>query len=437
MNTMSLDLTLADLAYGGDAIGRMPSPTPGQPDRVVFVPFGIPGERVRVRLVEERRGFARAELLEVLAPSAERVAPRCKHFGVCGGCHYQHMPYAAQLKAKTDILRDQFRRIGHVQDPPVHDAVPSPDPWNYRNQVQFHLTPEGRLGYVKAASMRAAGRGSNPELEVAAADILPITECHLPEPALNALWPQLEFEPDTDIARVVLRQGADDELMVVLESVVPDLPELDMEAGISVVHTFGDHPVVMAGNDHLTMHVLGRDFRVSAPSFFQVNTLMAEGMVRHILAGVKSSQPFVSDQRSTVLDVYCGAGLFSAFLAPLCHRLIGIESSPAACDDFAFNLDEFEHVELYEDAAENVLPALDLQPDLVLLDPPRSGLEPAALSALVRLKPQAIVYVSCDPSTLARDARRLLDGGYTLRSSAPFDLFPQTYHIESISWFDR
>ena len=128
-------------------------------------------------------------------------------------------------------------------------------------------------------------------------------------------------------------------------------------------------------------------------------------------------------------------GLFSAFLAPLCDRLIGIEASPAACEDFTINLDEFENVELYEDAAENVLPAIHVQADAIVVDPPRSGLEPAALDGILRLAPRTLVYVSCDPSTLARDARRLIDGGYTLHSSTPFDLFPQTYHIESISWF--
>ena len=331
------------------------------------------------------------------------------------------MPYELQLKAKTDILREQFRRIGRIDEPPVHEAVPSPSPWNYRNHVQFHLTKDGRLGYVSAS------QPPSPDLP-----ILPITECHLPEPAINELWPALEFEPGTDVDRVGVRCGADDELMVVLESASPEVPELDMEAGISVIHTFDDHSAVLAGDDHIRMQVLGRDFRVSAPSFFQVNTAMAGQMVRHILENLPTPQP-----HSTILDTYCGAGLFSAFLAPLCDRLIAIESSPSACEDFAFNLDEFENVELYEDLAGNVLSSLDVQPDVILVDPPRFGLEPAALDGILRLAPQTIVYVSCDPSTLARDARRFVDGGYRLRSSTPFDLFPQTYHIESISWFER
>jgi 23S rRNA (uracil1939-C5)-methyltransferase len=178
------------------------------------------------------------------------------------------------------------------------------------------------------------------------------------------------------------------------------------------------------------MQVLGRDFQVSAASFFQVNAVMAAKMVEHVLANLPIPP-------STILDVYCGVGLFSAFLAPKCKRLIGIESSEPACEDFAVNLEEFDNVELYEDVAENVLPALDVQPEIILVDPPRAGLQAEALDAIVKMKPGTVIYVSCDPSTLARDAARLLKGGYHLSSVTPFDLFPQTYHIESISWFER
>jgi 23S rRNA (uracil1939-C5)-methyltransferase len=424
MDDQLCDLTLTALAYGGEALGRISGD--GAPDRVVFVPFALAGERVRVRIVEQKRGFARAELVELLEASPERIQPRCKHFGVCGGCHYQHMPYELQLKAKAGILRDQFRRIGHIDAPAVQDAVGCNDPWHYRNHVQFHLTREGQLAYVAAD----------------AASLLPITECHLPEPAINALWPQLEFEPDTDLDRIALRQGAGEEVLLLLESTSPDLPELEVEAGISVVHLFDEHTVVMAGSDRLSMQILERAFRVSAASFFQVNSSMAEKMVSHVLDQVTSlpgaarrPQSNLTTRLATVLDVYCGVGLFSAFLAPLCERLIGIESSAAACEDFASNLDEFDNVELYEDTAAHVLPNLDVQPDLVLVDPPRAGLEPAALDAIVRMQPPVIIYVSCDPATLARDAARLIRGGYRLVSATPFDLFPQTYHIESISLF--
>ena len=404
-----IDLQLVKLTYGGDAMGRL------EDGRAIFVPFGLPGERVRVRLTEEKRNFARGEIVEVLDASPQRINPRCKHFGVCGGCHYQHLPYQEQLDAKTEILRDQLRRIGKIENPPVQAMVPSPKAWNYRNHVQFHLTEEGKLGYVRA--------------QVPA--VFAIEECHLPEAFLNGIWPQLEFEPATDIERVSLRAGRDDDSMLVLESNSPEFPALEIEAGISVTHLFEDNTVVVAGNDHILISVLGRDFRVSAASFFQVNTAMAEKMVNRLIANLPITQS------SVVLDVYCGAGLFSAFLAPRCERLIGIESSASACDDFTFNLDEFDNVELYEGLAEDVIPYLEMKPDMVLVDPPRAGLEKQVVDGILKMNPQWIAYVSCDPSTLGRDGARLIRGGYRLQDVMPFDLFPQTFHIESISVFER
>src|SRR5262245_33396443 len=245
-------VSLMKLAYGGEAMGRL------EDGRAVFIPFGLPGERVRVRLTEEKRGFARAELVEILEASPQRITPRCIHFGLCGGCHYQNLPYEEQLKAKTEILRDQLRRMGRIENPPVRDMVASPSPWNYRNHVQFHLTEEGKLGYMTAGVPR----------------VFAISECHLPERAINSFWPQLEFEPGMDLERVSLRSGADDELMLVLESNSPEPPELEIEAGISATHVFEENTVVIAGNDHVVIRVLDREFKVSAASFFQVNTAM-------------------------------------------------------------------------------------------------------------------------------------------------------------------
>jgi 23S rRNA (uracil1939-C5)-methyltransferase len=409
---MEYDVLLTTLTYGGDAMGRL------EDGRAVFVPFGLPGERVHIRLTEEKRGFARGELLELLDASPYRIIPRCKHFGVCGGCHYQNLPYNEQLKAKREILRDQLIRIGRIENPPVHETIASPSPWNYRNHVQFHLTKEGKLGYVKAQSPT----------------VFAISECHLPENSINSLWPQLEFEPDTNIERVSLRSGKEADLMLVLESDSPEAPELEIEAEISVIHAFEENSVVVAGNDQLIIRVLDRDFRVSATSFFQVNTAMAEKMVEHLLAWLPVSLS------TTLLDVYCGVGLFSAFLAPKCERIIGIESSASACEDFAFNLDEFNNVELYEGLAEEILPALVgriVNTTYTIVDPPRAGLDKRVVDGLLKMNPQVIAYVSCDPSTLARDAKRLIEGGYQLKQVTPFDLFPQTYHVESISFFEQ
>jgi 23S rRNA (uracil1939-C5)-methyltransferase len=407
---MEHEVTLTTLTYGGEAMGRLPD------GRAVFVPFGLPNERVRVRLTEEKKGFARGEIVEFLETSAERIEARCIHFSKCGGCHYQNLSYEDQLKAKTDILRDQLKRIGKIENPPVTSMVASDRAWNYRNHLQFHLTEEGKLGFVNAR-----GRA-----------VMPILECHLPETGIQSFWPELHFESKSDVDRVSMRSGLDEELLVILESETTDMPELEIEADVSIVHMYEDHTAVIAGQDHLTIRVLEKDFHVSAASFFQVNTGMAEKMIEHL----QSSLPV--SLSTTLLDVYCGAGLFSRFFAPVCKQVIGIESSESACEDFAINLDEFENVDLYEGPAEEILPGLVGKfegPLCMIVDPPRAGIEKHALDAIINIKPQVIAYVSCDPSTLARDAARLINAGYRLEEVTPFDLFPQTYHIESVSLF--
>ena len=409
MTTDQLTVKLEKLTYGGDAFGRLSD------GRAVFIPFGLPGETVRARIVDEKRGHVRAELVEFLEPSLERILPRCKHFGICGGCHYQQLPYPEQQKAKTEILSDQLTRIGRIGNPPVQPLIPSPNEWNYRNHVQFHLTPAGKLGYI----------------DVHSRNVLPIAECHLPENPLNDLWPALEFDPGLGLERVSLRLGIDGEILLILESDHPEIPALELEADLSVVHIVAGNTVVMAGDDHQAILVNERLFHVSAGSFFQVNTEMAGKMVEYLLANLPASPA------TTLLDVYCGVGLFSAFFAPRVGRLIGIELSSSACEDYSINLDEFGNVELYEAPAEQVLPTLDIIPDIVIVDPPRAGLKKRALDAVINLAPSHLAYISCDPSTLGRDAARLVAGGYRLVQVTPFDLFPQTYHIESISIFEK
>ena len=412
------EITLEKLTYGGEAMGRLSDPT-GAGGRAVFVPFGLPGETVRIQLTQEKQNFARGEILEILKPSPDRITAKCKHFTQCGGCHYQNLPYEKQQLAKADILRDQLQRIGKIENPIVQPTVASPKQWNYRNHVQFHLTDDGKVGFINA-------RGNA---------TLPIEECHLPEPTIDTFRNDLQFESRMNLERVSLRSGTDDDLMLILESETEETPELEIEADISIVHIYEDHPVVIAGSNALTIQILGKDFHVSAPSFFQVNTPMAEKMVQHLQAQLPTP-----DSQFTLIDLYCGVGLFSKFFASKYAKVIGIESATSSCEDFAINLDEFDNVELYEGAAEEILPALAPQltePIHMIVDPPRAGIDKFAIDAILQINPQVIAYVSCDPSTLARDAARLIKGGYTLQNVTPFDLFPQTYHIESISIFTR
>ena len=399
-----LEVKLDKLVYGGDAMGRL------EDGRAVFVPYALPGEIARVRVMTEKRGHVRAELVEVLEASPERIAARCKHFTACGGCHYQHMSYAKQLEVKRQVVVEQFQRMAGIDDPPVEAVVPSPAEWNYRNTVQFSQTEDGRLGFQAAGTRR----------------VIPIMECFLPEEGINQIWPQLNLEPVPGLQRIELRQADNDEMLVLSgEEELP--PEMELELPISAVYLSPvKGPMIMAGDEFGIIQINERPFSFHAGSFFQVNTAQAEAMVDHVM----SLLPLTPE--TIALDVYCGVGLFSAFIAPQVAQLIGIEYSGLACEDFAINLDEFENVSIYQGPAERILPSVEVQPDVVVVDPPRAGLKPEALDALVEMGMQTLVYVSCDPATLARDVKRLMGAGYSLERITPFDLFPQTYHVETV-----
>ena len=294
--------------------------------------------------------------------------------------------------------------------------VPSPAPWYYRNHIQFHLTKEGSLGFQRA-------RSNHP---------LAIQECHLPEAGINRLWPQIEIEPNPSLRGVSIRQGADEDLMILLESTLPEVPDFNIEdLAVSVVQVYPAGSLVLAGSDHIVMKVQDLRFIVSAGSFFQVNTAQAVVMVKHVLEQL----PHTSEM--TVVDAYCGVGLFSAFIAPRVKRLVGLEVSAEACEDFSTNLDEFENVELYEAPVELVLGNVQFTPDIIIMDPPRAGLGARTVASLLAQGARRLVYVSCDPATLARDSKNLASGGYSLEKLTLVDMFPQTYHIESISIWDR
>jgi 23S rRNA (uracil1939-C5)-methyltransferase len=393
--------------YGGETLGRLPD------GKTIFVPFALPGETARVEVLEEKQGFVRGRLAELLTPSAERIKPRCPHFAICGGCHYQMISYTLQLEAKQQVLREQLTRLGGMADPPVADFLPSPTEWNYRNSVQFHLDPEGRIGYQAAGSHR----------------VVPIRECHLPEAAINEIWPLLEMEPQPGLERIQLRAGSGEEVLLILENSKGDIPEVEISLPISVVSQGPEQSITLAGEDHLILETRGQRFLVSADSFFQVNTPMAEIMVSRLLDALDLR---VSE---TVMDLYCGVGLFSRFIAPLAGRVIGVEVNLSACKDYAENLDEFDNVELYIGAAGSILPAVEVKADIIVADPPRAGIEKKAMDAILKMKPGTLAYYSCDPATLARDVKVLLAAGYSLESVLPIDMFPQTFHIESLSLF--
>jgi 23S rRNA (uracil1939-C5)-methyltransferase len=324
--TETYQVTMEKMVYGGDCMGRLPD------GRAVFVPFVLPGEQVQIEIIEDKKRFAKGRPVNILQASPDRITPRCIHFGICGGCQYQELDYTKQLEVKQSIMLDQLQRIAKIDHPPLQPIVPSPSSWNYRNYVQFHLGQHGELGYVAADGEH----------------LLPITECHLPQEEINALWPQIELGEESGVYRLGIRQDSFDEIMLIMEGEDKKPPEYGEDIPVSAVYTPPDARLtILAGEDHLLFSLLGKNFMVSARSFFQVNTAMAEKMIRHLLENLDFSG------NPAAVELYAGVGLFSAFLAPKVDHLTAIESSGSACHDFAVNLDEYDNVSLYEAEAED------------------------------------------------------------------------------------
>lgn len=407
------------MVYGGECLGRLPD------GRAIFAPFVLPGELADVEITENKERFARGRVLELLEASPDRVTPPCPYFSFCGGCHYQHLGYAQQLSLKKGLVEDQLLRIGKFSDLPEIQITASPTPFGYRNQAQFHPTraedaeTTSRLGFKRAASD----------------EVLPIEKCLLIPDEMNELLSQIEMDVDSGIARVGMRLDSEGEIMLVFEGEADEPPELFIDLPVSSTYLSPDgRSLNLGGNDALVYRVLGKEFLVSPESFFQVNLPVAQEMVSHVLTLIEGRENL------SVLELYSGVGLFSRFLAPHAKSLTAIESSPSACFDFAGNLDEFENISLYEGAVESFLPEIleQIKPvDLVVLDPPRSGLHAKARQALIDLNPREIIYISCDPSTLARDLKQLCAAGYSLHSLHAFDMFPQTAHVETMTVLRR
>ena len=407
MDTFTLQLT--SIAHGGAALGR-------HEGRVIFVPYALPGETARVVITEDKGRYGFARLVEVLEPSPDRVTPACPYFGLagCGGCQWQHIAYPAQLRFKAEIVADQLARIGKIAAPIVRPTLPDGSGWAYRNHAQFHPAPAGGLGFQAAASH----------------DVVAVDECPILHPLLADLYAALDLDFE-GLARLSLRAGTASGDRMLLFEMVDDLPpalEIDLPVSCVLLLSDGRHANLI-GSNHITENVAGRTYRISAPSFFQVNTPQAGQLVRLALEYLDLQGG------ETVLDAYCGVGLFATHLAERAGLVVGIESSPAAVADLLENTAEFDNVEVIEGPVEAVLPDLDVSLDAAVMDPPRAGVDRFALDALVERRPARLVYVSCDPATLARDAKRLARAGYRLVEVQPVDMFPQTYHVESVALF--
>jgi 23S rRNA (uracil1939-C5)-methyltransferase len=444
-----VDLAIDDLAFGGEGVGRLDG-------YVMFVRGGLPGDRLRVQVTEARARYGRGVIEDVLARSPHRVDPPCRYFGRCGGCRLQHLSYPAQLAFKEKQVRDCLERLGDVAGFELRPALPAPDPYGYRNKMEFTVARE--LG-EPIVGLHEADR-----YDV----VIDIERCLLQSDTMNALLDEMRRQararrlPAWDGATeqgllrfVTLREGRrTGDAMVNIVAASPDVERLGPVADAlaarapavsSVVLNVnakkasvavGTEEHVLRGRDHITESLDGVRFQVSANSFFQTNTLQAERLFGLVEAACEPR----GDQ--TVLDLYSGTGAISLLLARRCRRVYGIEVAPAAVADAVRNAraNGIENCTFLTGEVRHVLPAIIAEgvvADTVVADPPRAGFHPKALSALASLGPARIVYVSCNPSTLARDVGDLVRRGYRLEWVQPVDMFPQTPHIEAVARLRR
>ncbi|HUU61007.1 MAG TPA: class I SAM-dependent RNA methyltransferase [Acidimicrobiia bacterium] len=397
-----IDLEPTDIAHGGEAVGRLEG-------KAYFVDGAMPGEQVRGMVTKDGGSWARVELREVVRASPHRVEPPCPLFGACGGCQWQFADYPTQLEWKRGILAGQLAHLGRVENPPVRDTVAVGAPFGYRNRVDFQVA-DGRPALSRRRSHL----------------LQPVDECPLLHPALTDLVSRLGDLGDATALtlRVATATGA---LLAVIDGPVPPQAS-SWGCGIVQWHRQQLTPLVGAGS--IVETVAGVEFRITGDAFFQSNTAGAAVLVG-LVAEALSPRP-----GQTLLDAYAGGGLFGLTVGRGAARVVAVESAPVAADDLRHNAASAPvPVRVVEGATEAALPHLETRWDLAVADPPRTGLGPAGVQAIVAGRPRALAYVSCDPASLARDTRLLAEAGYHLDWATPVDLFPQTFHVETVAAF--
>ena len=383
-----------------DGLGRLGEALAEADGKRVFVFGGIPGETVVAEVIRERRDYVAAQVVEVLEPSSSRVGPPCPYYGACTGCQWQHLSYERQLGMKREAVADALERIGGLDSSIVSTTLPSPEQFGYRNHARFTVSkpswsdkPPGLLGYVHRERRRH----------------VEIDHCLLMAPWINDALAKLQGKV-AETTQLSLRHGVNTGGWLLQPAL------LDMNVPLA------------SGQKHYTEALLGKAFRVSSPSFFQVNTHQAERLAERVLEALALTGT------ETVVDAYAGVATFAVLAADRAGRVVAVEESAAALADARVNVEGLANVELRQAKTEDVLHELAADGvDAVILDPPRAGCMPGTLEALIGSPPKRIVYVSCDPETLARDLAVLTAGPFRLESVLPVDMFPQTYHVECLS----
>ena len=428
--TQPLSLAIEKAVYGGDGLAHL-SASGNRPGKAVFIPFTLPGEIAEAHLLEEKRNFARAEATQIITESPQRVTPPCSYFGACGGCQYQHAQYETQLAMKHEILRETLARAAISLPKTIETLVG--EPWAYRNRVRFAFTVNGKLAY--------RGRASHTLIEIASCPIaapaliataqaiaewslahpapVPLTEVELfttPDASELLITLFVERSPDKEAARIWLTQ-LHAALLASVRSLQIELADGALEPTI----------LAASGSPTLTYKVAGVPYRIDAGSFFQVNRHLLDSFVQLVLSYVPKA--------NVAWDLYAGVGLFAKQLATYCDHVHAVEIASASHTALAHNLAGMPAeviVSTTLDFLKHNREQREAPPDVILLDPPRAGLGPEVTQLLNAIYAPEIVYVSCDPATLARDLKALTDERYRIEAITLVDLFPQTFHMETV-----
>ncbi len=419
-------VTLGALTREGDALAEIVEVDEGgeQHTQMLHVPAGLPGERVTIAVEAPRmprpgrrskrwkQRPPRVWITEIHEASPLRVQAPCPVFGVCGGCQLQHMRYEAQLEWKRDIVRQLLHDIGNFEDPPLLPTVPCDIPWHYRNHMRFSVNRLGQPGLTARGTHR----------------VLPLLNCPIAHEQINSALGVLGGHTNPQ-PQVLVRCGAASGQMLIQPTQPQDVAQQLAQRGLDVRTETMDE-------------ILGCEtFRIRPSSFFQTNTAQAEKMAQMVLQGLLSLHGHAQEQaeKLTIVDAYCGVGTFALLLARHVGKVIAIEESASAIKDAQWNLRSVENVEILKGKVEAVLPDIAAGLNGLVIDPPRAGCQQVVLDALVKHPVASIVYVSCDPSTLARDLHILchVNPTYRLRSVQPLDMFPQTAHIECVTVLER
>jgi 23S rRNA (uracil1939-C5)-methyltransferase len=414
-----LEITIEKLVPGGDGMAR-------HEGKVIFVPMVLPGETVRVRLAESKKDFARGIPMEILTPSPDRAQPGCAVFGRCGGCDWQHIAYAAQLRHKIAIVQDALKRTGGLEFPGL--AIEAGQPWRYRNRIQIHRGPSGQGGFRARTSH----------------DVVGVSTCPVSDQAFDRLFarPALPNGGAADAERLTREGGrysawthtlpeSGERFLISQEPGLtgPGLllpPASDAESPARPVPEYLG-PRVDGTEGVIAATVLGKTIRFDLRCFFQSNLAMAEKLIPYALDGLSGEE---------ALDLYCGVGLFGAFLKDRFARVLAVEENPISLEYALSNIGDTQH--FLRGRVEDLIreergPLASGRPDAVVVDPPRDGLDAAVRDYLIAKRPPKLVYVSCNPVTLARDLKILLAAGFVLDDLRLFDFYPQTAHVESVA----